>query len=164
MKKILIDTQEKLPYSFNTDDFIVSRASLKTGDYILEDHAKGVVIERKSLEDWIKSIQEDRFYRELLRMQEFDMPLIIVESSIPQILEKKYNSPLPAGEIINRGINIIKDYKIPIIYCSDRQHAIYFVSQVFLNYTTSEKGIGLAAGQTLEGKKKRKRQKEEDIL
>ncbi len=158
MKKILIDTQEKLPYSFNTADFVVSRSSLKTGDYILEDWPKGPVIERKSLEDWIKSIQEDRFYRELLRMQEFDMPLIIVESSIPQILEKKYNSPLPPGEIINRGINIIKDYKIPIIYCSDRQHAIYFVSQVFLNYISKD--------QTIKEKKekKRKKQKEEDIL
>lgn len=160
MINILIDTQEKLPYTFSTNTFSTKRCSLPTGDYIIEDRPKGAVIERKSLDDFVKSIQEDRFYRELERLQEFEMPLIVVEADFPSILIRKYAGPLPPSEVVKRSVKIIKEYKIPIIYCTDRQHAIYFVEQVFQEYSINHRPRPSGGTE----KKQKKKQKEEDIL
>jgi ERCC4-type nuclease len=138
MIHILIDKQEKLPYTFDKSHFRESKADLETGDYIVYDYPKGIVIERKSLDDFVKSIQEDRFFKEIDRLKEFENPAIIVEGSLCQIKNHKYNNPIFPTRVIDLSTDILIQHKIPIIFCEDRQHAIYFTQNMIIKYVKTK--------------------------
>ena len=80
--KIIIDTREQTPWSFNPAVADVQVGTLRTGDYSLlgDDH---FAIERKSLDDLLGTISTGwpRFCRELNRMEDsaFVAKVIIVE-------------------------------------------------------------------------------------
>lgn len=159
MINILIDKQEKLPYTFNKSHFCSFRADLETGDYIVQEYPKGITIERKSLDDFVKSIQEERFFKEIDRLKEFENPSIIVEGSLCQIKNHKYNNPILPPRVIELATEILISHKIPIIFCEDRQHAIYFVENMFLQYVKSKN-----KAPKQERKKRTYKQCEQDIL
>lgn len=83
----LIDTREQNPWDFrifNSDKIQIKqkRASLKTGDYTLEGYEDQIVIERKSLEDFVGcvSTSRTRFEAELERMQAFRSCAVVIEA------------------------------------------------------------------------------------
>jgi len=95
---VAIDQQEQAPWSFRG---IVSRCTsrsspadvlavktvrkhLVTADYSIEGEESKIVIERKSKDDLYKTLthERDRFVRELERMRDLPVAVIIVESSL----------------------------------------------------------------------------------
>lgn len=90
---ILIDSREQQPYAFvglRADQrqgggplVIETRtAYLETGDYSLEGYTDRVAVERKSLNDLFGTIGQarDRFERELARLNEMDVALVVFEA------------------------------------------------------------------------------------
>jgi hypothetical protein len=101
---ILIDTREQTPWSFTRnewpDGFEV--IGLKTGDYTLKGFENVFTIDRKgSAGEVANNLVQDRFERELERMEEFAHPFIICDfplrdllaypniPSVPQYLRRK---------------------------------------------------------------------------
>jgi hypothetical protein len=106
--------------------------SLATGDYTLaglpEDY---FVIERKgSVGEWAKNVVEKRFERELVRLDNFIYPFIILEFSVYDILNYPIGSGIPKYRwkylrvrgpfILQRTMEIMTDHKVKILFCGDK--------------------------------------------
>ncbi|HKD69787.1 MAG TPA: ERCC4 domain-containing protein, partial [Candidatus Binataceae bacterium] len=95
---ILIDSREQRPLSFG--DIPVRRDALETGDYSCicddKDLRDVVAIERKSISDLLGCIggQRELFERELTRLAQIPFRAIVIEGSIPDLLEATHESKL----------------------------------------------------------------------
>lgn len=175
---VIIDTREQLPYSFSSE-IKTEIKELVSGDYSILGHEDKFSIERKSLDDYVKSISEDRdrFYREIKRLQKFNFAAIVVEGSLEDIHQHKYSSPeVTEEQVLGTTVSIILDYKIPVLFCSDRQHAIWivekFINMYYKHYVEKEARV-IINRETLKdakarekGKrnKKNSRKSDEDLL
>ncbi|MDR1180944.1 MAG: hypothetical protein LBL13_03065 [Bacteroidales bacterium] len=99
---IIIDTREKLPYTFadirteRKKAFVLTSVStLPTGDYSIAGYENRICVERKSLEDLYHTLisGRDRFADELLRMQEFDRSIVMIEAGWQQIANPELHDP-----------------------------------------------------------------------
>lgn len=127
---IVIDTRERKPWSFTVDidNAIATRGTLATGDYSVRGYETRITIERKSLTDWVNTIvnNHDRFHKELIRMKDYDRSFIIIEASVTDICERKYEVDgvrrnIDPSTIINMTLGIMLKYPwTQIIFADDR--------------------------------------------
>jgi DNA excision repair protein ERCC-4 len=95
---VIIDQQEKLPYSFahikadasQGEGFVAVRTEvghLKTGDYSLAGYEHRVACERKSMQDLFGTIGQgrERFERELVRLNGMQFACVVVEAEWSEI-------------------------------------------------------------------------------
>jgi DNA excision repair protein ERCC-4 len=116
---IIVDTREQLPYELSPCKTI--RKGLPTGDYSLEGLEDKVVIERKSLDDFIGSICQgrERFEREIERLMPFEAKMILVEGSAEDITRHRYQSRMHPNSVMGT----IAKYQmlgIPVMLAGDR--------------------------------------------
>ncbi len=133
---IIIDTREQQPYVFSSTINTLSE-KLESGDYSILGYQDKFSIERKSLDDYISSItsDRDRFFRELKRLQKYDFACIVVEGSFPELLNQKLiGDNVNINNVIGTTISIIVDQKIPVYFCTDRQHSILFCEKLITMY------------------------------
>lgn len=93
---VVIDDREKQPYVFANHlqrdrrayQISTTRGRLATGDYSILGHEANLAIERKSLADLFGTLGQGRarFVRELERLQEIEMSLVVVEAEFGTIL------------------------------------------------------------------------------
>jgi len=116
--KIIVDTREQQPWAFPPEVAETARGTLLAGDYAIAGD-DCFAIERKSLDDFVGTISSgwDRFEREMDRMETalFPVRVVIVEGSMSDIIEHKYNHPRvsPAfvlrqiAELTLRGVSVL---------------------------------------------------------
>jgi len=133
MPTIVIDTREQLPYSFNAP---CVRRKLPAGDYSVDGYDWEIAVERKSLEDYVKSVINDRvrFKKELLSLQEYKSACIVVEAPLASIKPGGYPSGANPNAVFGATTSIIVDYGIPIYFCSDRQVARKFTEEWLIRW------------------------------
>lgn len=121
--KILISNAEQLPYSFS-EDIETERKYLETGDYLIEGHEKEFCIERKSLDDYVRSVTTDgdRFFKEIKRLQKYPIRYIIVEGNVTEILAKKYSSEYSPDNILGLTYAIMLIYNVPVLFLKPDRH------------------------------------------
>ena len=98
--RILVDTQEKLAYTFpgiRTDAkqgrrplFVPLEAcSLYSGDYSISGYAEKVAVERKSYSDLASTLihERGRFERELQRLNEMAVAWVVCEASLRMMMD-----------------------------------------------------------------------------
>lgn len=132
--KILVDTREKIPWTFASTQSEVEKRKLDTGDYTLEGLEDVLCIERKkSVAELAGNVTDGRFTKELLRISSFKYAFLILEfdyrhidmfpegSDIPKYLKKKVR--VKGNFIIKRLSNIAIDYGIHILPCTNTQYA-----------------------------------------
>jgi DNA excision repair protein ERCC-4 len=85
--KIIIDSREQLPFSFDGLDVETVREKLDAGDYSLVD-LPGIAIERKAPGDLLScmGVGRERFVQELERLQELEYSAVVVECDFPDLL------------------------------------------------------------------------------
>lgn len=132
--KLIIDSREQKPWDLNPAVFDLSRSALPTGDYALGEHSDSAVIERKSLGDFVSTVIADwpRFRRELYRLAAFDHPLIVVEASIEDIVNKRYESDAEPNSVLGRMNSIMIDHGIPVVCWHNRKHATYMAERYLM--------------------------------
>lgn len=84
---VIVDTREQLPYTFRDfEDIKTVSQKLDTGDYSLNDCEDFITVERKTCEDFLNSITNDRerFEKEFERMKEIKYSFCIIECSLIQ--------------------------------------------------------------------------------
>lgn len=91
--KLIIDTREPWPHPWRThfpDDIELVRDGLETGDMALACNP-GVVIERKSVSDFLGSITagRERFEAELKRSRRLDFMAVIVEGTMLDCMDDR---------------------------------------------------------------------------
>ncbi len=88
--EIVIDTREQRPYTFSRFGNWISGTVLRaldTGDYSIAGMEHLVRIERKTLNDLVRSLMADRarFLREMERLAEFPHKVLLVEASLSEV-------------------------------------------------------------------------------
>lgn len=130
---VVIDTREQHPYEFSSRVSFV-RAALPAGDYSLEGLEHSVAVERKTAEDFAKTVirGRERFRKELLKLQSYSLACIVVETDLESILGGLYGTGAHPKSVVGAAMSIIVDYGIPVYFCSTRQCARHFTEEFLL--------------------------------
>lgn len=131
---IIIDTREKDEYTFG--DIVTIRQKLDAGDYSVAGLEDCIVIERKNLDDFVGTViyQKDRFHNELCALARMDFAAIVVEASLTDILEHRYKSGVLPASVIGAAVAVMVEYRIPIIFCGNRQIACHMTQKLLQRY------------------------------
>jgi len=135
---VLRDTREKdgKGWKFNASQFCSGtlESGLKTGDYTLLGYEDVICLERKgSIIEWANNMMQERFFRELERMEKIRYPFILLEFSLKDIVDYPYCEGVPfsvrkkikvSGAFLLRKLCEIQlKYKVKIILCGDKESA-----------------------------------------
>jgi len=128
--KIFVDHRETKNHVFmhlKDTDAELACEQLKTGDFICSDR---VVIERKTVSDFVQSMIDGRIFRQVAAMKEcFEKPVLIVEGDVSRLFSDRDVHP---NAIRGALASIAVDYHIPIIWTSDARETaeqIYWIAR-----------------------------------
>lgn len=120
---IVVDTREKNPFSF--ERFYnwfsgIEKRPLEIGDYSVVGLEDRCVVERKDLNDLVRSLHVERsvFVNRLKRMSEFPDRLLIVTAPLSQIKSRYEHSPANPNQITQSLIATLAGLRVPFL-CSD---------------------------------------------
>lgn len=107
------------------------RQGLTTGDYSIQGLENEVSIERKSLDDLVKSItsDRDRFRRELHRLESYRTRAVVIESSWDHILVHGYRGRTDPQSVVGTILSWSTG-RVPFILAGDRDRAAEFVARI----------------------------------
>ncbi len=133
---IVVDTREKDEYTFG--DVETSRRKLDAGDYSVAGLEDRVAIERKNLDDFVGTViyHKERFHNELCALARMDFAAIVVEASLPDILDHRYKSGVRPASVIGAAVAVMVSYRIPIIFAGNRQLACHVTQSILQRYTS----------------------------
>ncbi len=122
------DTREQRPYDWPGR---CVRARLEAGDYSVVGLETAVSVERKTVEDFAKTVirSKDRFREELIKLTGYRAACIVVEGSIQDVLEQRYTGAASPAAILGASLAIQMDFRIPVVWAGDRQHARHFTEK-----------------------------------
>lgn len=132
---ILIDTreQERTAYNF-PEEIPTERTKLEEGDYTIKGFEGLVAVERKTLDDFAQSIMEERFWKEIERVQAkgYHTFIVVIEASMLDIHNKKYTSEIKPASLLG-ALSALAVRNVPAILCDTRQTAAHYTYS-FLRY------------------------------
>ena len=123
--KIIADTREQAPWTFEGQGIEVVRAKLDAGDYSVEGLEKRVAIERKSLDDWTGTVMRSRqrFYRELDLLRAYEFRCVIIEAGVREILRGSYKSQASPQSVLGFIAEITVGQHVPVYLGGSRAEA-----------------------------------------
>lgn len=125
-EKILIDYREKnsLVASYLVKQGLeVEFKELKIGDYIVKD----VVIERKTVQDFINSMINQRLTKQIEEIKQYKNRLLIIEGISEQELYNEENSGINPNAIRGFLLSITLKHKIPLIFSKNSEDTAKFI-------------------------------------
>jgi Fanconi anemia group M protein len=118
--KITCDYRERhseIP-KFLTDNKVnVSFSSLTAGDYIINDQ---IIIERKTTEDFIRSIMDNRLFEQCSKLKKESQKVLILIEGNPYKTEHTIETRAVKGAILS----ILTAWQIPVIYSQNVETSI----------------------------------------
>jgi len=126
-EKIIIDYREKnslVNIQLQKIGFEIEFRELKVGDYIVKD----VVIERKTISDFINSMINKRLLKQLEELQQYKNKLLIIEGISEKDLYNDENYSINPNAIRGFLLSILLKHKIPIIYTKNSEDTARFIS------------------------------------
>lgn len=137
---LLIDTREKNPYDFSTDDAFleIKHTKLDAGDYSIEGMEHIIVIERKaSVDELFVNFTKDkeRIQAEFERLKDHKFKVLVVEETWDDIInpykyyinKKKINkqSPkMPVAVVASNLTNLMLEHGVHVIFGGTRAQSI----------------------------------------
>ena len=129
---VIKDTREQEGWFFQPSSTCAGmvREKLDTGDYSIKGYENTLAIERKGkISEFARNIVENRFERELQRLEKFKYTFILLEFDMKDILEYPQSSKVPhskrrlikvsGGFILKRLIELQIKYKTRILLCGE---------------------------------------------
>jgi ERCC4-type nuclease len=118
---VIIDSREALPYDFPPGVKTV-RDGLQTGDYSLRGLEEDVVVERKSLEDFVMccGAARERFQRELDRLRAIPRRLLVLEATWDACATGGWRGIVTPSQVTGSILAWSTDY-IPILLAGSRE-------------------------------------------
>jgi ERCC4-type nuclease len=95
--------------------------SLKIGDYLI----KNIIIERKTISDFISSMISKRLVEQLRQMKQYSNQLLIVEGNLSSVFSQETN--LHPNSIRGFILSILTNYQIPIIFTEDYEETTRYL-------------------------------------
>ncbi len=141
---VITDTREQTPYIFPITSFCNGSIveGLKTGDYSLIGYQDILTVERKgSVSEIHQNVLEERFDRELERMQEYKWGFCIFEFSMSQVLRYPEGANLPMSVkkkiringdfILRRLLELQFKYNTKFLFCDNRENSFTVLNSIF---------------------------------
>lgn len=125
----LIDTREPLFQAYDFSPYPSERIALVTGDYTIKGFESRVAVERKTPDDFAKSIKEDRFWEEMERARAYQRFALVVECSLADVIAGKYNSRIKPASVVGAAVKIHAAYGVGVVWAGDRQSAAGWVRE-----------------------------------
>jgi Fanconi anemia group M protein len=126
-EKIIIDYREKsstVHIQLSKMGFEIEFKELKVGDYIVKD----VVIERKTISDFLNSMINKHLLKQLDEMQQCKNALLIIEGISEKELYKENDYSINPNAVRGFLLSILLKHKIPIIYTKNAEDTAKFIS------------------------------------
>lgn len=128
IQKVIIDHREKnslVVSELISKGFEIEFKVLKVGDYIVKD----VVIERKTVSDFINSMKNRRLVNQLEELQQYKNKLLIIEGLDEQELYTNSEEFIGMHPNSVRGflLSILLKYRVPIVYTKDSEDTAKFI-------------------------------------
>lgn len=140
-EKIIIDYREKnsLVASYLIKEGMeVEFKELKIGDYVVKD----VIIERKTVSDFISSMINQRLLKQIEEIKQYENKLIIIEGISEKELYQDEDYNVNPNAIRGFLLSIALKHKIPLIFSKNPEDTAKFISVL---YKKREKEINLNA-------------------
>lgn len=134
---ILIDTREKMPYSYKN-----SRSqTLIIGDYSVEGYSSEITIERKTKEDIFMSLGRERyrFEQECSQMTNYKYAAIVVESTLADLLNPPFHTEMNPKAVVNSLISWSIRYNIHVYFAGHRHFGQTLVYRILEKYVSIKK-------------------------
>ena len=148
---IIVDTREQNPFSFERFHHWFSgidKRPLELGDYSVAGLEDTCVVERKDLNDLVRSFHVERsvFVRRLMRMSEFPDRLLVITAAISKIKSHYEHSPADPNRITQSLIATLAGLRVPFL-CVDTQElgeeiTASYLYQVHLYHWLESNGHG----------------------
>ncbi len=125
---IVIDSREQEPYSFDPRLTNAERRALQAGDYSVGGLEDQVAVERKTLDDFVSTLihRRRRFRQELGKLSRYRAACVVVEAELLDVLGKRYRGEARPAAIVGSTLSILLDYRVPVVFCGNRQAARHF--------------------------------------
>ena len=107
--RILIDTREQAPFTFERFEVETERATLPAGDYSIPGFEDRVAIERKELNDLIACLMNgnrSQIQRELAKLRFYDLTAVVVEASLEDVSKGRYRSEMKPHAALQRHFRL----------------------------------------------------------
>jgi DNA excision repair protein ERCC-4 len=134
---IVIDTREQRPYTFSEARVGgVVHAALPAGDYSVQGCETQIAVERKSLADFISTVihAQERFGRELTLLKTYPRAWIVVEGSLDDVLQGRYDSRVSPQSLLAITASLMTQYAIPVLFAGDRPSARALVEELLVQW------------------------------
>lgn len=120
---IVVDTREQNPFSFERSPnwFAgIEHRPLEIGDYSVAGLEDNCVVERKDLNDLVRSflVQRSEFVKRLRRMSAFPDRLLVITGTISQIKSRYEHSPANPNQIMQSLVASLAGLRVPFL-CVD---------------------------------------------
>jgi ERCC4-type nuclease len=135
--RILIDTREQNPLTFERFQVETERATLPAGDYSIAGFQDRVAIERKELNDLIACLMNgnrDRFERELAKLRFYDLAAVVVEASLEDVSNGRYHSEMKPHAALQSIFAFTVRYRVPFVWAGNRAGAEYATYSLLEKY------------------------------
>lgn len=139
--KILSDSREQAPLSFNKDKFDVVIEAVPFGDYWCEiPNTEGsftqipICFERKGLGDLFGTMGNgyDRFKREMERCKEAKFHMIlVVEGTLSEVLRGYKHSSIEGKSLLKKLAMLRIRYDLEVLFFEDRRSMARWIEEVF---------------------------------
>jgi len=153
---VLVDTREKNPFDFSGfTNWIAGekRTALKAGDYSIEGMENLLVLERKTLTDFITTVIQERtrFFKLCEKMTKFRWRALLIEASYENIKSPydydTYNTLAHPNAVSGTLDALEARYGIPVIYTSmyrplAEEKAVSWLSKHFTYWYLEKNGFG----------------------
>jgi len=127
----------RIPYTWaEYEDTITIRKKLDVGDYSIEGEENIIVVERKSMDDFVAccSRERDRFERELQRMTQ-TYRLLLVECSPLDIFTHQYHSKKVAENCVAGSLtDWYFQYGLQSLFVSGKKEGEWWLHHYFTKY------------------------------
>ena len=124
----IIDTREQIPLDLSP--LQVARAGLATGDYSLKGLEHVVSLERKSLDDLLGCVgqERERFDREVVRLLAYPVRALIVEATWVDLEAGDWRSKVTSGAALGSVLGWIAA-GLPVVMAGNHERAGRFASR-----------------------------------
>ncbi|OGP90114.1 MAG: hypothetical protein A2157_17400 [Deltaproteobacteria bacterium RBG_16_47_11] len=136
---MVIDSQEHMGYKFQrfTNWFAGTvRRRLKVGDYTLLGMEEEVAVERKTIQDLVNSIIQDRedFIENCERLSEFKKKCLVVEGSLSSVKTPYEDSKAHPNAVLGSLLAAQERWELPVYFLDDFVLAEEFVASMLSKY------------------------------
>ena len=137
--KILTANNEQMPYKFPNTKFYTM--PMGHGDYTIEykdrPYYDKIIVERKSDISEIYNATgsgRERWERELKKLSQIDIAIVLCEFSYMDLTNKQQHGILPAQAVYGSICKWQAVYRVPFIFCENRQNARAYMYKLFYKY------------------------------